>query len=69
MVCPVGLGVLHTSTGHPTFRAWCPADMWGGPSRVRSRVVSINAPERSYHIFYQLCAGASPEQRRAYRSA
>jgi len=33
----------------------------------RSRVVSINAPERSYHIFYQLCAGASPEQRAALR--
>ncbi|KAL4419268.1 hypothetical protein ABPG77_004826 [Micractinium sp. CCAP 211/92] len=29
----------------------------------RSRVVSIKAPERSYHIFYQLCAGASDEQR------
>lgn len=29
----------------------------------RSRVVSIKAPERSYHIFYQLCAGASEEQR------
>jgi len=31
----------------------------------RSRVVSINNPERSYHIFYQLCAGVSEEQRAA----
>ena len=35
----------------------------------RSRLVSVNAPERSYHIFYQLCAGATPEQRRLYRFA
>ena len=35
----------------------------------RSRLVSVNAPERSYHIFYQLCAGATPEQRRLYRRA
>ena len=28
----------------------------------RSRVVSIKPPERSYHIFYQLCAGASEDQ-------
>eukprot|EP00879_Flechtneria_rotunda_P010956 GHRR01011448.1.p1 GENE.GHRR01011448.1~~GHRR01011448.1.p1 ORF type:complete len:975 (+),score=342.76 GHRR01011448.1:784-3708(+) len=29
----------------------------------RSRVVSVNNPERSYHIFYQLCDGASPQER------
>ena len=35
----------------------------------RSRVVSVNTPERSYHIFYQLLAGASPDQRRQLRYA
>ena len=35
----------------------------------RSRVVSVSTPERSYHIFYQLCAGASPDQRRQLRYA
>ncbi|CAG9464022.1 unnamed protein product [Pedinophyceae sp. YPF-701] len=29
----------------------------------RSRIVAINDPERSYHIFYQLCAGASKSER------
>lgn len=29
----------------------------------RSRVVRINNPERNYHIFYQLCDGASTEER------
>ena len=30
----------------------------------RSRVVSIRSPERSFHIFYQLCAGADSEMRK-----
>lgn len=28
----------------------------------RSRVVSVRSPERSFHIFYQICAGASDDQ-------
>ena len=33
----------------------------------RSRVVAVNNPERSYHVFYQLCDGASPEERARWR--
>eukprot|EP00798_Chlamydomonas_sp_ICE-L_P027113 gene27113-2338_t len=33
----------------------------------RSRVVSVNDPERNYHIFYQLCGGASSEQKAKWR--
>jgi myosin V len=33
----------------------------------RSRVVSVSDPERSYHVFYQLCDGASDEERAAWR--
>ncbi|CAI5518241.1 unnamed protein product [Closterium sp. Naga37s-1] len=33
----------------------------------RSRVVQIADPERNYHCFYQLCAGASTEEAEKYR--
>jgi myosin-5 len=33
----------------------------------RSRVVSVNDPERSYHIFYQLCDGASDDEKQKWR--
>lgn len=35
----------------------------------RSRVVQITDPERNYHCFYQLCAGASPEEREKLKLA
>tara|TARA_B000000441_G_scaffold18022_1_gene10616 strand:+ start:711 stop:1235 length:525 start_codon:yes stop_codon:yes gene_type:complete len=33
----------------------------------RSRIVNINDPERNFHIFYQLCDGASPDERKELR--
>ncbi|QDZ18026.1 heavy chain of myosin [Chloropicon primus] len=33
----------------------------------KSRVVSVQKEERSYHVFYQLCKGCSEEDRRKYR--
>jgi myosin-5 len=33
----------------------------------RSRVVAVSDPERNYHAFYQLCDGASEEERAALR--
>eukprot|EP00887_Chlorella_sp_A99_P006772 scaffold2.g6772.t1 len=35
----------------------------------RSRVVHVNDPERSYHVFYQLCDGASNAERAALHLA
>jgi myosin-5 len=32
----------------------------------RSRVVSVSDPERNYHIFYQVCDGATSEEREAW---
>lgn len=31
----------------------------------RSRLVNVNDPERNYHVFYQLCDGASEEEKAA----
>ena len=33
----------------------------------RSRVAAVNDPERNYHIFYQLCDGATAEERQSFK--
>ncbi|KAK3272387.1 hypothetical protein CYMTET_19317 [Cymbomonas tetramitiformis] len=33
----------------------------------KSRVVSLNDGERNYHVFYQMCAGASEDQRQEWQ--
>lgn len=33
----------------------------------RSRVVNVTDPERNYHIFYQVCDGASEEERKEWK--
>lgn len=33
----------------------------------RSRVVHVNDPERNYHVFYQLCDGASEDEKRRWK--
>lgn len=33
----------------------------------RSRIVSVDSPERNFHVFYQLCDGASEEDKKSLR--
>lgn len=62
-------GVGKTNVGLHALVGPLTADPFPPSLADRSRVVSIKSPERSYHIFYQLCAGASPDQRAALRWA